>query len=165
MVNKVQNDSFFGRTTQESIGKIKTKGITFIEIMRKVYGCLVVTHNSINTKIENTMQDEATWFMEIVVMGMDKAAMENIVPNAQDTQCIIWKESIKWKDTFLKQNIKEQGKLLKDCNCMLNDIAQEFTNIGCQIKRKDNSRDATTKELKVEFQNTIDTLSNPKAFN
>lgn len=46
---------------------------------------------------------------------------------------------------------------------MLEQIVQEFMDIGCQIKKKDNSGNATADELKAEFENSIDMLSDPMA--
>lgn len=100
-------------------------------------------------------------------MGLDKAATKNIAQNVIDTRCIMWRECIKWEDSFLKQNIKEQNKLLRKCNRMQTNITKEFINIGCQLKKKDNARDATADELdelKEEFQKVVDSFSNEKDF-
>lgn len=62
---------------------------------------------------------------------------------------MIWKESIKWKDNFIKQNIRELDKLLKDCDQMLADIIWQFKDVGCQIKKGDNARDAIVDFLEL----------------
>ncbi|GLJ48974.1 hypothetical protein SUGI_1033250 [Cryptomeria japonica] len=48
---------------------------------------------------------------------------------------------------------------------MLDQIAQEFIDIGYYIKKKDNFGDTMANELKDEFENNINVLSDPKALN
>ncbi|GLJ16404.1 hypothetical protein SUGI_0278320 [Cryptomeria japonica] len=55
------------------------------------------------------------------------------------------------KDKFDKEELKA--------------LVDEFADIGCYIKGKDNSGDATSEELKTEFESNIDALANVKVFN
>lgn len=140
----MQKDKSYGKITWAWVKDIKAKVPTSIKQIRKymmIWLCLRMlqtqrlqtpsTKNPFGYKLGKELK-------EILDKGLDKETTKHIITSDDNPWYIMWKKSIEWTNSFWKQNIKEQSKSSKECNHTSVDIHKELSNIGLQLKEKDN---------------------------